>query len=311
MTGATGFVGRALALRLLRDRHRVVALVRSVARARGQLGAEVECVALDDEDATAAAVASADAVVNLAGEPIMDRRWTAARKQALRDSRLALTQRLVAMILRRDRALEVLVSASAVGYYGDRGEQPLDETARAGDDFAAALCRDWEAAASLARPRATRVVLARLGIVLGGEGGALSAMSPLFKLGLGGRVGSGQQWVPWVHLEDAVEALAMAVTQPALDGPVNVVAPAPVRNHELAAELGRALRRPAFVPAPALALRAVLGERAQMVLGGQRALPARLTELGFVFRHATLKDALAEATSARGPVELRSGAEPS
>lgn len=304
VTGATGFVGRALCLRLRRDGHQLTALVRDAARAKGQLGAEVCAVALDDEAAVRAAVVGADAVVNLAGEPILDRRWTEARKQALRDSRLGITRRLAALLAQRAAPLTVLVSASAVGLYGDAGDRELGEDAPPGDDFAARLCRDWEEAAEAARPHARRVVRARLGIVLGGEGGALFAMLPLFRAGLGGRVGSGEQWVPWIHLEDAADALAWAVGSPQADGAYNVVAPHPVRNRELAAALGRAVRRPAVVPAPALAVRAALGQRAQMVLGSQRALPRRLLAAGLAFRYPTLPEALDESLGRDAPVAL-------
>ncbi len=188
ITGATGFLGRALVLRLARDGHHVVALVRDPARARGVLGAAPTAVALADDLAVTRAVHAADAVINLAGEGILDRRWTAARKAALRASRIDLTRRLVDAIATRPQPLPALVSASAIGWYGDRGDDVVDETAAPGTDFAAALCRDWEAAAEAARPRCERVVRARIGIVIGGEGGALATMRPLFRWGLNGPV---------------------------------------------------------------------------------------------------------------------------
>lgn len=295
VTGATGFIGRALCVRLASDGHRVIALVRNAARAGALLGAEVECAAWADEAAVGLAMANVDAVVNLAGEPILDKRWTAARKRELLTSRLAVTERLVGHLARRAPWPGVMISASAVGYYGDGGERELDERAGPGDDFAAHLCRDWEAAARAAEAHGARVVLARLGIVLGAGGGALASMLPMFSRGLGGRVGSGEQWVPWIHLDDAVAALARALEDGGLRGPVNVVAPAPVRNRELAAELGRALGRPARLPAPALALRAALGERAALLLGSQRAVPRVLEAVGFSFRYGALPEALAAA----------------
>lgn len=295
VTGATGFIGRALCLRLAGGGHRVLALVRNAARAGALLGAEVECAAWDDEVAAGQALASVDAVVNLAGEPILDKRWTATRKRELLTSRLVVTERLVAQLALRAPWSGVLISASAVGYYGDAGERELDERAGPGDDFAAHLCRDWEAAARTAEAHGARVVLARLGIVLGAGGGALASMLPMFSRGLGGRVGSGEQWVPWIHLDDAIAALVRALEDGALRGPVNVVAPAPVRNRELATELGRALGRPARLPAPALALRAALGERAGLLLGSQRALPRALEAAGFSFRYGTLPQALTAA----------------
>ncbi|MEZ4398439.1 MAG: TIGR01777 family oxidoreductase [Kofleriaceae bacterium] len=295
ITGATGFIGRALALRLARDGHQVTALVRSAARARGVLGAGAAVVALGDAPGLAAAVAAADAVINLAGEGILDRRWTAARKQALRASRIDVTRRLVTAIAARGRRLPALVSASAVGWYGDTGEAWVDEGAAPATDFAATLCRDWEAAAEVARPWCDRVVRARIGVVLGGEGGALASMRAPFAWGLGGRLGSGRQWVPWIHLDDAVEALVLAATSTRLDGPVNLVAPTPARNRELAAAIGAALGRPAWLPAPGLGVRLALGRRAALVLGGQRVRPAALEAAGFQWAWPTLADAVREA----------------
>ena len=295
LTGATGFVGRALVLRLLRDRHDVVALVRDPARARRLLGAAPTLVSLADAAAVRRAVGRADAIVHLAGEGIVDRRWTAARKRALHASRVDLARRLVDDLAAHPRRRPVWVNASAVGWYGDRGDEALAEDAAPGAGYAAELCRDWEAAAEAARLRAARVVRARLGVVLGPSGGALAAMLPAFRAGVGGRIGHGRQWMPWIHLEDAVEALAAAITDDALDGAVNVVAPAPVVNRDFAAALGRALGRPAVVPAPAAALRLALGERASLLLASQRVVPAALERAGFAFRHRELDGALAAA----------------
>lgn len=295
VTGATGFLGRALLLRLRAERHHVTALVRTPHKARSQLSADIQHVSLADRDAVRVAIGLADVVVNLAGEGILDKRWTATRKRALRDSRIELTQQLVADLAQRLSPLPLLISASAVGWYGDCGERIVDEQAGPGSDFAATLCRDWEAAAEAARPHAKRIVRARFGIVLGGEGGALASMRPLFRLGLGGRVGAGSQWVPWIHLEDAVAALLFAVHHPTLDGAVNLVAPTAARNHELSSAVGRALRRPAVLPAPAIAVRLALGERAALVLGGQRVEARALLAAGFVFRYPELSTAVCEA----------------
>ncbi|MBP8806476.1 MAG: TIGR01777 family oxidoreductase [Kofleriaceae bacterium] len=316
VTGATGFLGRALGLRLARDGHAITALARDPAGARAVLGAEVAVAALGEPAAVAAAIASADAVINLAGEPILDRRWTARRRAALRASRIDLTARLVAAIAARGRRLPVLVSASAVGWYGDRGDQVLDEASGPGDGFAAELCRDWELAAEAARSHCDRVVRARIGIVLGGEGGALTAMRRPFAWGVGGPVGSGRQWVPWIHLDDAVEALVRAVTDPRLDGAVNLVAPVPTQNRALGEAIGAALGRPSWLPAPSLGVRLALGERAGLVLGGQRVLPAALTAVGFRWAYPELGPAVAEAlrgdpdavTLGPAPAELPSSA---
>lgn len=295
LTGATGFLGRALVLRLLGDGHAITALVRDAGRARAALGAAPAIVPLADDAEVRRAVAGADAVVNLGGEGIMDRRWSAARKRALVASRVDLTRRLVDAIAARGRRLPVLVSASAVGWYGDRGDDVVDEAAPAGDDFAARLCRDWEAAAEAARPHVDRLVRARIGVVLGAGGGALASLAPPFRVGVGGPLGGGRQWVPWIHLDDAIEALRDAAVEPRLDGAVNLVAPTPVRNRDLAAALGRVLHRPAVMPAPAPLLRLVLGERAGLVLGGQHVVPAALTRAGFRFARPALDDALREA----------------
>jgi len=295
ITGATGFLGRALVLRLARDGHHVVALVRDPVAARGVLGAHPTVVALADDLAVTRAVHAADAIINLAGEGILERRWTAARKAALRASRVDLTRRLADAIATRPRPLPALVSASAIGWYGDRGDELVDETAAPGADFAAELCRDWEAAAEAARPRCERVVRARIGVVIGGEGGALATMRPLFRWGLGGPIGRGDQWVSWIHLDDAVEALVRCATDAALDGAVNLVAPTPVTNRAMATSIGAALHRPAWLPAPRFGVRLALGARAALVLGGQRVVPAALQRVGFAWAWPSLDAAIAEA----------------
>ena len=295
ITGATGFLGRALVLRLARDGHHVVALVRDPVAARGVLGAHPTVVALADDLAVTRAVHAADAIINLAGEGILERRWTAARKAALRASRVDLTRRLADAIATRPRPLPALVSASAIGWYGDRGDELVDETAAPGTDFAAELCRDWEAAAEAARPRCERVVRARIGVVIGGEGGALATMRPLFRWGLGGPIGRGDQWVSWIHLDDAVEALLRCATDAALDGAVNLVAPTPVTNRAMATSIGAALHRPAWLPAPRFGVRLALGARAALVLGGQRVVPAALQRVGFAWAWPSLDAAIAEA----------------
>jgi uncharacterized protein len=339
VTGATGFVGSALVRALVRD-HRVVALARDPAKARKQLAtaletqvngkpdgkgpsltASITAVGLDDAPGLRAALASADAIINLAGENLFDGRWTDERKRALRASRIATTERVVKALAdshgahdpreSRDerpaaRPLPVLVSASAVGFYGDAGDRLLDEHSPpshggvAGADFAAELCRDWEAAALAARPRTSRVVLGRFGIILGRHGGALDAMRPLFRAGLGGRLGSGDQWVSWIHLDDVIAALLALLPggkHDSLDGPVNFTAPAPASNRQLTEALGQALHRPTVVPAPAFALSLALGERAGMLLASQRVIPQALTAAGFAFRYAALAPAVADAVA--------------
>jgi hypothetical protein len=298
VTGATGFIGRALVQRLLGLGHRVRALVRDQARARALLGPDVELLAAAD---LGAAIADADAAINLAGESIAGGRWTARRRRRITASRLDTTRALVAAIRARPTPLPVLVSASAVGVYGDRGEAELTEEAAAGRGFAADLCRAWEAEAAAARGAARRVVCARLGVVLGRGGGALTALTRIARLGLGGPVAGGRQWLAWVHLDDAVGALVFALTAP-LDGPVNVVAPAPVRQGDLARALGRHHRRPAVLPTPGLALRAALGEAATLVTASARVVPAELVRAGYRFGFPALDAALAELTADAGVV---------
>jgi hypothetical protein len=293
VTGATGFVGRALILRLLRDGHRVRALVRSRGRAASLLGADVELADAKGEGALLRAVEGCDAVINLAGESV-GTRWTAARKRALWDSRVKLTEELVAAIGRAERRPSVLVSASAVGYYGDRGDEPLDEGSAPGSDFLAEMCEAWEAAAQAAEQHGLRVCRVRIGLVLGRGGGVLEKLLPLFRAGLGGPLGDGRQYFPWVHQHDLVELLATATVEPRFAGPVLAVAPAAVTNREFARALGAALHRPAVLPAPKFALRLVLGEAASALVAGQRATPTRTLALGFHFQFATLGAALSD-----------------
>ena len=291
VTGATGLIGRALCRSLLEDGHAVLALSRQAAP-RG-LPAGVQPVQGDpavpgrwDE-----VLAGCDACVNLAGEPVAAGRWTPARKQSIRDSRVLATRNVAAVVA--DRGPGVLVSGSAIGFYGPRGDEPLDESAPPGSDFLSRTCVEWEGAAAPAAKRA-RVVLARTGIVLAREGGALSQMARPFKLFAGGPIGDGAFWQSWIHLADEAGLLAWALREERLAGPLNATAPAPVRNRDLARALGRALHRPSFLPTPGLAVRALLGEMADVVLTGQRVLPARALDLGYRFRFAEVEAALGD-----------------
>jgi hypothetical protein len=306
VTGATGFIGRSLVLRLAGAGHRVTALARSPERARQLLGPEV-AVAGTDDASLREAVREADAIINLAGESIAGGRWTRARRAALRASRIELTGRLVAALAGRRRLLSALVSASAVGYYGDRGEAELDEHALPGDGFAAELCRDWEAAALAAAPHVEpgRVVRARLGVVLGPEGGALAQLARLFRLGLGGPLGDGRQWLPWIHLDDVIEVLARAAADPRYRGALNLVAPEAVRQRDFARTLAGVLHRPAVLRAPRTALRLARGEAADLLLASQRVVPRALAELGYAFRHATLASALEDLVGEPAAVAIR------
>ncbi|HEY3357127.1 MAG TPA: TIGR01777 family oxidoreductase [Polyangia bacterium] len=306
MTGATGFLGRALTLRLLAAGHTLRAWVRDPERARDQLGPDVALVRAGGPEAWARALAGVEGVVNLAGEPVMGRRWTARRRARLTASRVGVTRGLVAAIAALPAAARprVLLSASAVGYYGDRGDEPVDEHSSPGRDFLARLCLEWEQAASSAEALGVRVTTPRLGFVLGLGGGALAPLARLGRLGLGGPLGRGRQYVPWIHLEDAVAALATALIDEHYRGPINLTAPEPVRQRDLARAVGRALHRPAFLPAPAAALYLVLGTAATALLHGQRARPRRLQELGFEFRHRFLDGALADLLGAAAAVAI-------
>ncbi len=288
VTGATGFVGRRVCASLLARGDSFVVVSRDPSRAQGAVPGAREVVA------PGAAVTGADAVVNLAGEPVAGR-WTAKKKQAIEASRVEGTARLVESIARvpEEQRPKVLVSASAIGLYGDRGEEILDESSREGDDFLARVCIGWEREAQKARALGVRVVLLRIGLVMGREGGALEAMQPLFAAGLGGPLGSGQQWWPWIHVDDLVSLVLFAIDREDLDGPLDGTAPTPVRQREHARVLGKVLRRPAFLPAPAFALRTMLGEFSVELLASRRVMPKRALELGYAFAHPELEPALA------------------
>jgi uncharacterized protein (TIGR01777 family) len=308
ITGATGLIGRQLALRLRRDGHEIVAWVRSEERARQQLGAEVCLISEDGAQrggpSLEAAVSRADAVINLAGEPIASGRWSAPRKTAIYDSRINLTRRLVNAMEIAQRRPSVLISASAVGFYGDRGAEKIDEEFPAGEGFLADVCRDWEDEARAAESLGVRVVLPRIGIVLARDGGALAKMLPPFRAGLGGPLGDGRQFMPWIHLDDLVELLATALTDGRYRGALNATGPTPVTNRVFSKTLGRVLRRPAFFRVPGPMLSIALGQLAQAVLQGQRAEPKRLGQLGFAFRFGTIDAALRDLLTADDTVEI-------
>ncbi len=285
VTGATGFIGRALVLALQRKGHSVIAWVRDEARARALLGEDVELLGIaKGEGALPEALSCCQGVINLAGEPIFGKRWSKNRREAIVESRVSLTSKLAAAIGRAERPPEVFVSGSAVGFYGDRGSEELDEGSLVGEDFLALLCREWEEAALEASSPRTRVVCLRTGIVLGQGGGALEAMLPAFKIGLGGPLGSGRQFVPWIHLEDCIALILSALHDPGLVGPLNVVGPSPITQRALASALGKALKRTSVFPTPRIALRAIMGEAASAVLSMQRCCARKAQTDGFLFR---------------------------
>lgn len=291
VSGATGLVGR----RLVPELAERFASVRILSRSRGTDAAKVDRRIWDGVDPGAAALVGVDAIVHLAGEPLFGGLPTKRRLEHARESRIASTRRIVERIagMADGERPGVFVCASAVGYYGDRGEETLDEDAPPGDGFLAELCRDWEAAAVEAEAFGVRVVRLRIGVVLAREGGALPLIRLPFALGLGGRLGSGQQYFPWIHVDDLVGAILFALERPDLRGAVNGVAPEAVRNGELTQTLARLLHRPALLPVPSFALRTALGEMAGELLGSRRVVPRRLLETGFAYRHATLETALA------------------
>jgi hypothetical protein len=300
VTGATGFVGTRLVAHLLATGHEVVVLTRRREDAERALPVRCRLVVWDPEHGTLdpAALSGVDAVVNLAGAGVADARWTAERKAVIRRSRVEGTRLLVAALadVPAGRRPRVLVSASAIGFYGDRGDEILTEASSRGAGFLADVCEEWEREARGAESHGLRVVTIRIGVVLGPGGGALARMLPPFRLGLGGRIGSGQQWMSWIHRDDLVALFAFALERADVHGALNGVAPAPVTNLEFTTTLGRTLVRPAVLPVPSVALKLALGEMATVLLEGQRVIPAAADAHGFRFRFRELPEALVEIT---------------
>lgn len=286
ITGGTGFIGRALCQQLLHSGHTVTVLTRSKSKAVLQLKNVRVVESLQD-------ACDVEAVVNLAGEPLAAGRWTAARKQVFRDSRIGTTQKLLDWMASLAQPPRVLISGSAIGYYGPQDDTPLSERAPPGEDFCAALCRDWEAEAFKAQALGLRVCCVRIGIVLGVDGGALAKMLPPFKLGAGGPMGSGAQWMSWVQRSDLLRLIDWLLANEKTSGAYNATAPVPVTNREFARTLGAVLMRPAVLTTPAFALKLMFGEMAEsLLLTGQRVLPSKAEAEGFVFSYRTLDMAL-------------------
>ncbi len=291
VTGATGLVGK----RLLAKLSSPVICSRNVDRARQQVGDLVSHIVQWDpltSDLVLDDSVSYRTVINLMGEPIAEGRWNKEKKRRIRDSRVLGTRRLVDRLLKRDELPSVLVSASAVGIYGDRGEAIVEEDGPHGSGFLAEVCEAWEAESQRLEKHGVRVVNPRIGIVLGLEGGALANLIPLFKAGLGAKLGKGNQWVPWIHIDDLVDLLLWLLEADAVSGPVNAASPNPVRNQELTKELAKCLKRRTLVPAPRFAVRAALGEFADSLFDSQRVVPAVALASGFQFRFPDLSDAL-------------------
>ena len=291
IAGGTGFLGRPLAAALAADGHSVVTLGRG-----SRIGGATRTVTWNPDGTTgpwAAEINGAGAVVNLAGESIAGKRWTAAQKQRILDSRLQATQSLVAAVHQASTPPSVFVSGSAVGYYGPLGDEIATEDTQPGSDFLAQVCVQWEKEAHGAVSDRTRVVCVRTGIALEKDGGALPQMLPPFRFGAGGPVGSGRQYWSWIHRDDWIAMVRWAILTPFVSGAINATAPNPVTNTTFARALGRAMHRPAFMPAPAFALRLLLGEMADaLLLSGQRAAPEAAERQGFTFRYPHLDDAL-------------------
>ena len=293
VTGSTGLIGRALVERLEAGGHQAVRVVRATGPSKPP-GTSVIAWDPSQGGIDSAGLEGIDAVVHLAGEPIAARRWSDEQRQRIASSRTQGTALLAGALARLDQPPGVLVSASAIGYYGDRGDERLDEASSAGSGFLAQVCRDWEAAADPARDAGIRVAHPRTGVVLSRSGGALGEMLPFFRLGIGGRIGSGRQWMSWITLHDEVEALLWLLTAD-VEGPVNLTAPEPVTNRELTAALGTALRRPTLLPVPKPALWARLGRELTEALlySSARVEPALLVRRGFQFTHPNIATALA------------------
>ncbi|MED5388024.1 MAG: TIGR01777 family oxidoreductase [Pseudomonadota bacterium] len=291
ITGGSGFIGQHLCRRLAAHGHDLVVLSRRPRKAAKLLPEHTRIVSSLDDVANDEAI---DGIVNLAGESLFAGRWTDRRKQVLMDSRIGVTQALVGLVARLDRKPAVMVSGSAVGFYGDAGNAELTEDSAARKrDFGYLLCDAWEQSARPVSRQGVRLCLIRTGIVLGRDGGMLGKLLPVYRLGLGAMLGDGSQWLSWIHIDDMVAILVRAVETPGIDGVFNATAPAPVTQREFHRSLASTVKRPAFLRVPAVALRAGLGEQSGILLGGQRVYPRRLEQQGFVFRYPDLASALA------------------
>ena len=294
LTGGTGLIGSQLCQLWLAQGHRLTVWSRRPAQVAALLGKEVRGIARLEE----LGEEPLDAIVNLAGAPIADRPWTSVRRALLWSSRISLTEQLLVWLEKRSQRPPVLISGSAVGWYGDGGERELDENSQpVKEDFASQLCIAWEETAQRGAALGMRVVLIRTGLVLSAQGGFLKRLVLPFKLGLGGPIGNGRQWMSWIHIEDQIALIDFLLHREDAQGPYNACSPEPVRNRDFARCLGKALHRPAAVPLPGLVLRAVLGELSGLLLAGQRVRPARLQAAGFKFRFTELPAALTDVVS--------------
>jgi uncharacterized protein (TIGR01777 family) len=292
ITGGTGFVGTQLTSRLIKDGNEVTVLTRTLKEPENRI-AGISYLRGDptQQGPWREVIKNHDALINLAGASIFSR-WTDAQKKAIRESRIKATRNLVEGMASYPGKKITLFSASAVGYYGFCRDEELTESSPHGDDFLARLTVEWEGEALKAAERGARVVITRFGIVLGEKGGAIGQMIPLFRMYIGGRIGSGRQWFSWIHIADLTEAFVFMMKHPEITGPVNLCSPNPVRNKELAKALGKALHRPSFMPAPGFMVKLVLGEFGSVILKGQRVIPKKLMDGGFVFKYGDINQAL-------------------
>jgi uncharacterized protein (TIGR01777 family) len=294
LAGGTGLIGSRLIERLWERGDEILLLTRRPKAVEARFGSA--CTLIEGDPTVAGSwmqqVADCDAVINLAGEPIFAHRWSAAFKKSIRDSRIKSTENIVQALVQT--RVKTLVNASAIGYYGARDDEPLTESSDAGTDFMAKICVDWERAAAGAETHGARAAMVRIGVVLASGGGALTQMLPPFKAFAGGPIGSGKQWLSWIHCNDIVGIILLALDNPQATGPINGTAPNPLENKAFSQALGRALHRPSLVPTPRFALQIVLGEVADIVATGQRVLPRRAEELGYRFRHPKIDGALAD-----------------
>jgi uncharacterized protein (TIGR01777 family) len=296
VTGATGFVGQVIVRQLLEAGDQVVVLTRNVAKAALTLGSKCQYVQWADTNVPPLAEVfnGVEGVINLMGENIADKKWDEEQKKKIHDSRIIGTANLIETISHLTVKPKVLVSTSAIGIYGNRGSEELSEASQLGNDFLAGVCKDWENEANKAKALGLRVVIIRVGMVIGKDGGALKKMLPVFKLGAGGPLGSGNQYMSWIHVDDLAAMYIQGIKNSALQGPLNGTSPYPTTNTEFTKCLGKTLKRPAFMRAPEFALKFAFGEMSEMLLGGQKVLPVKFKEKHYRYRYPTLEMALKE-----------------
>ena len=289
ITGGTGFIGQTLCHRLLDLDHELIVLSRRPEQVSKLCGDAVAAISNLDDLPTDESI---DAIINLSGEGIADARWTRRRKQKLLDSRIDITEQLIAYVAKAKHKLSIMISGSAVGYYGNNYDTEHDEITDNPDDFAQQLCKKWEAAAEPVKDHGVRLCILRTGLVIGKDGGFVKRMLLPFKLGLGGRLGDGNQWMSWIHKDDLIAIIEMLLTSPDLEGNFNATAPEPVTNAEFSLCLAKNLNRPAIFPVPAIVLKLLLGEMSELLLGGQKVIPENLMEQNFRFQFESLDSAL-------------------